>query len=81
MHYLRLEEANKIALRRWKTRYPKTPILKVPRTTINGATHHDCIGTYRKNWVTCSCWMCGNRRRYNKGKDKLTRQERAELLE
>lgn len=24
----------------------------------------------------CSCWMCGNPRRYMKGKEKLTIQER-----
>ena len=23
----------------------------------------------------CSCWMCGNPRKYNRGKTKLTRQE------
>lgn len=27
------------------------------------------------NLKMCSCWMCGNPRRYLKGKDKFTRQE------
>ena len=27
----------------------------------------------------CSCWMCGNPRRFFKGKDKLTLQERRVL--
>ena len=36
--------------------------------------------------ATCSCWMCGNPRRYSKGTERLTLQERrgaaiAKLLE
>lgn len=28
----------------------------------------------------CSCWMCGNRRRTQKGKERLTWQEHVALL-
>ena len=29
-----------------------------------------------KKFTDCSCWMCGNARKFSKGKDKLTLQER-----
>ena len=29
-----------------------------------------------KKFKDCSCWMCGNERKYSKGKHKLTLQER-----
>ena len=35
---------------------------------------------YRDTTTPCSCWMCGNRRRHEKGREKLTRQERQQDL-
>ncbi len=31
---------------------------------------------YADTRTSCSCWMCGNPRRYSKGKEALTRAER-----
>jgi hypothetical protein len=31
---------------------------------------------YAEHLATCSCWMCGNPRRYFKGDAKITMQER-----
>jgi hypothetical protein len=36
------------------------------------------LGVYRKTKVPCSCWMCGNPRRYN---HELPRWEQKALLE
>lgn len=33
------------------------------------------IARFREQPKLCSCWMCGNPRRYEKGKARLTRQE------
>ena len=30
---------------------------------------------YESTRTSCSCWMCGNPRRYSKGKEALTRAE------
>nr|DAV24973.1 MAG TPA: hypothetical protein [Caudoviricetes sp.] len=34
------------------------------------------IGKYGTTPKMCSCWMCGNRRRTQKGSERLTIQER-----
>ncbi|MCM1513045.1 MAG: hypothetical protein NC112_08080 [Oxalobacter formigenes] len=34
------------------------------------------IGKFVETPKMCSCWMCGNPRRYAKGKEQLTIQER-----
>ncbi len=63
MSYRRLA-ANKTA-RLHKLHFPEEP--SVPHTKK---------GTFRKVRAKCSCWMCGNPRRYQKSKERLTCQER-----
>jgi hypothetical protein len=38
------------------------------------------IARFREQPAQCSCWACGNPRRYAKGGERLTRQERRDGL-
>ena len=86
MNYNRLQIANKIARRVFKAYHGYYPDM-VPEEEIHTyrggveATH----GVYRKTKVPCSDHCCGNPRKYEKGKDRLTVQERkaieAELID
>jgi hypothetical protein len=68
MHYLRRQEGIKRAMR----------VIRVWRM-IDFVNHENEDYTLRwmlKTRKPCSCAMCGNPRKYFKGKDKLTMQER-----
>ena len=39
------------------------------------------VGLWGQTPCPCSCWMCGNQRKYGKGKDKLTLKERLHLID
>ena len=41
--------------------------------------HWDTIWQSADHLAKCSCWMCGNPRKYAKGPDKLTIRERTFL--
>jgi hypothetical protein len=32
----------------------------------------------KETFTSCSCWMCGNPRKFMKGREKITMQERKE---
>ena len=40
---------------------------------------HNPQATSAEHLAVCSCWMCGNQRRYAKGHEKLTPQERRQV--
>jgi hypothetical protein len=78
MHYLRLIGARKVAKKH-------VALLKARR-----AGHHSIPIYYNiqeqrsrktKTLSACSCWMCGNPRKYFSGKNQLTMQERKTLLD
>ena len=58
---LRLIKANQIARRLWRIYFPQTDwrhhLKKKGIYTV-------CVGSYRNVRRPCSCWMCGNPRRY-----------------
>lgn len=39
------------------------------------------IGRFGQTPCPCSCWMCGNQRKYGKGKNRLTLKERLHLID
>jgi len=69
---LRLQQANKIALRRHKQRlnedywYYEWHFKRNPRVTYIGSKETN-FGVLRKTPCRCSCWMCRNLRK-NEGK-------------
>jgi len=66
---LRLHKANRIARRLWGIYFPETDWRH--HSTKQGV-YAVCVGSYRKVRRPCSCWMCGNRRKYF---GERTRQE------
>jgi hypothetical protein len=57
----RLIQANYIARRLWGIYFPKTDWRHHLKKQEMYAV---CVGSYRKVRRSCSCWMCGNPRRY-----------------
>jgi len=58
---LRLHKANQIARRLWGIYFPETDWRH--HSTKQGV-YAVCVGSYRKVRQPCSCWMCGNPRKY-----------------
>jgi len=61
MRGLRLHKANRIARRLWGIYFPETDWRH--HITKQGV-YAVCVGSYRKVRRPCSCWMCGNPRKY-----------------
>lgn len=57
----RLYKANQIARRLWEIYFPKTDWRDHLQKQ---GVYADCVGTYRKVRRPCSCWRCGNPRKY-----------------
>lgn len=77
MHYRRLQIANRIARRVFKAYHGCYPdVVSEEETSNYRGGVETTLGTYRKTKVPCSDHCCGNPRRYEKGKDRLTIQER-----
>ncbi|MDI6855135.1 MAG: hypothetical protein QME75_16205 [Deltaproteobacteria bacterium] len=70
----RLHKANHIARRLWRIYFPDADWRE--HLTKHGV-YAVCVGSYRKVRRPCSCWMCGNPRRYWGAR---TRQEIAAAL-
>jgi hypothetical protein len=66
---LRLHKANQIARRLWGIYFPETDWQHHVKKQGGYAV---CVGSYRKVRRPCSCWMCGNPRKYF---GERTRQE------
>ncbi|MDO9533038.1 MAG: hypothetical protein Q7O12_13060 [Deltaproteobacteria bacterium] len=57
----RLAKANHIARQLWGIYFPKTDWRHhLQKQGVYGV----CVGSYRKVRRPCSCWMCGNPRKY-----------------
>jgi hypothetical protein len=73
MHYLRLIEAKKISKRH-------VHIMKARHMGHRSDPHYFMREEHKsrktKSLSSCSCWMCGNPRKYFQGKYRLTMQER-----
>jgi len=62
---LRLNKANQIARWLWKIYFPETDWRQHMKKQ---GIYAVCVGSYRKVRHPCSCWMCGNPRRFFKDK-------------
>jgi len=58
---LRLDKGNHIARRLWGIYFPKTDWRHHLKKQ---GVYAVCVGSYRKVRRPCSCWMCGNPRKY-----------------
>jgi hypothetical protein len=65
----RLNKANQIARRLWRIYFRGTDWRNHLKKQ---GVYAVCVGSYRKVRRPCSCWMCGNPRRYF---GERTRQE------
>jgi hypothetical protein len=57
----RLHKANQLARRLWRIYFPDTDWR---RHLTKQGSYSVCVGSYRKVRRPCSCWLCGNPRKY-----------------